>query len=382
MDIEAFAAEIRAIGAEAAGRIGAADYRHMRAIGLSGRLAFAAGLLACIHDGVAVAALLFCYSLLVRWLLMHHVGHGGYNRVAGLPPRFQGSNYAEGWRRYIDWFDWIQPAAWKHEHNKLHHFHAGEDEDPDLVEANLSWLAESRWPLPFKLALLASFAATWKFTYYSARTLSCLPGLTAVDFRNFLDLRRKAQRIMWLQLFLPYVAVHFVALPLLLEIALPGLGATFLLARIAAELLHNVHMFIVIVPNHAGEDMCRYTQVGREQRTAGHFYLRQVLTSANYSGGREWLDLGQMYLNYQIEHHLFPALSMLQYRRIQPLVKAACERHGVPYVQESVWLRLYRMVQIAVGARRMQRVSDPVAHLAARPAEPAVARAQLAADTV
>lgn len=382
MNIEAFAAEIRAIGAEAAGRIGVADYLHMRAIGVSGRLAFATGVFVCAFEWVVVAALLFTYALLVRWLLMHHVGHGGYNRVVGVPTQYQSSNYAEGWRRYIDWFDWIQPKAWKHEHNKLHHFYTGEDQDPDLVEANLTWLAESRWPLPVKLAMLAFFAATWKFTYYSARTLSCLPELGAVDFRNFLDLRGKAQRIMWLELFLPYVAVNFVALPLVLELAMPGLGWTFLAARVIAELLHNVHMFIVIVPNHAGDDMCRFSEVGKEQRTAAHFYLRQVITSANYSGGKEWLDLGQMYLNYQIEHHLFPALSMLQYRRIQPQVRAACERHGVPYVQESIWIRCHKMVQIAVGARRMKRISDPISHLATPPVDTAVAEPHYASDAI
>ena len=29
----------------------------------------------------------------------------------------------EGWRRFIDWLDWIDPTHWDDEHNHLHHFH-------------------------------------------------------------------------------------------------------------------------------------------------------------------------------------------------------------------------------------------------------------------
>jgi hypothetical protein len=35
----------------------------------------------------------------------------------------------------------------------------------------------------------------------------------------------------------------------------------------------------------------------------------------------------------QIEHHLWPDMSMLAYQRVAPKVKACCEKYGVPYVQ-------------------------------------------------
>ena len=66
-----------------------------------------------------------------------------------------------------------------------------------------------------------------------------------------------------------------------------------------------------------------------------------------------------MYLNYQIEHHLFPNLPMRQYRRIQPQVKALCAEFGLPYLQQSVWQRLVKMIQIAVGSKRMLRSPAP-----------------------
>jgi fatty acid desaturase len=59
------------------------------------------------------------------------------------------------------------------------------------------------------------------------------------------------------------------------------------------------------------------------------------------------------WLNYQIEHHLWPDMTLLQYRRAQPEVRAICERHGVPYVQESVWRRCAKAVAVIIGDTSM-----------------------------
>ena len=159
---------------------------------------------------------------------------------------------------------------------------------------------------------------------------------------------------MWLQLFIPYVSVHFILLPQILEWAFAA-GWVFLMCRLAAELLHNLHTFLIIVPNHAGDDLFRFDEIEKNERKGSGYYLRQITGSANYHCGNEWLDLSQMYLNYQIEHHLFPALPMRQYRLIQPKVKALCEQYGVPYVQESIWKRVWKMTTIATGRKKMKR---------------------------
>jgi len=37
------------------------------------------------------------------------------------------------------------------------------------------------------------------------------------------------------------------------------------------------------------------------------------------------------YLNFQIEHHLFPSMPQFRQKLISPRVKAFCEAHGLPY---------------------------------------------------
>ncbi len=65
--------------------------------------------------------------------------------------------------------------------------------------------------------------------------------------------------------------------------------------------------------------------------------------------GTEFLDHSQIWLNYQIEHHIFPYLPMLRYREVQPKVKALCAQSGIPYVQDSIWKRFGKMLDICVA---------------------------------
>ena len=65
------------------------------------------------------------------------------------------------------------------------------------------------------------------------------------------------------------------------------------------------------------------------------FVRRQVLTSRNVSGGRltETMLGG---LNYQIEHHLFPAMPRPALRRCRILVRAFCAQTGLPYCEKGL----------------------------------------------
>ena len=61
------------------------------------------------------------------------------------------------------------------------------------------------------------------------------------------------------------------------------------------------------------------------------------------------------FLNYQVEHHLWPNLSMLSYQKSQPLVEDICRKYGVPYVRQNVFWRLKKLADIMVGATAMRK---------------------------
>ncbi|MDF1584513.1 MAG: hypothetical protein P1P78_14565 [Methyloprofundus sp.] len=71
-----------------------------------------------------------------------------------IPENYTSKKFAVGWRRFIDWPDWIKPAGWHQEHDILHHYNLGERLDPDHLQHNLEWLRESK--SAHRLALLIS----------------------------------------------------------------------------------------------------------------------------------------------------------------------------------------------------------------------------------
>jgi hypothetical protein len=58
---------------------------------------------------------------------------------------------------------------------------------------------------------------------------------------------------------------------------------------------------------------------------------------------------------------------MLKYREVQPKVRALCEKHGIPYVQESVWTRARKMVDVVVGKASMRKLAPRRASRAVEP---------------
>ena len=365
IDEEAFARDLQALRTEMESSLGPEDLAHFRKIERWGRVCSALGYATAWLAPNPISALLIAQGSTARWTMMaHHVTHRGYDRVPGMPEHRTGRAFASGWRRFLDWPDWIHPDAWRHEHNALHHGRTGETADPDLVEENTAFLRGSNLPMLVKYAVVAFFACTWKLTYYAPNT--------------FLEWRRAERRragvkddgsnlrlvtafnpltadgrAFWWTCILPYVALRFVLLPALFA----PLGAWAVLSVFAnsvlAELLTNIQSFVLIAPNHAGDDLYRFQDRAKNN---AEFCVRQVIGSVNYATGNDVVDFLHGWLNYQIEHHIWPSLPMSKYQQVQPRVKALCEKHGVPYVQEGVFRRVKKLVDIMVGRNSMRTV--------------------------
>lgn len=350
IDCDAFFRELRQIRTDVEADLGETDLRHLRRTELFGRVATAIGLAtAWVPNPLSMTALALGRG--TRWLLMHHVGHRGYDRVPGVPPRYTSRQFGHGWRRLLDWPDWMLPEAWKYEHNVLHHTNTGELRDPDLVERNTHWLRGLDAPETAKLIGMGVLATFWKPFYYAPNTVQAwlARGTGKED-----ETPPRYKRTLYLQCYAPYALLQFVALPALFLPLGPLAAASAFINSLGAEALTNLHTFIVIAPNHTGDDLYRFDTPAASKAEGA---VRQVLGSVNYATGTELVDYAHLWLNYQIEHHLFPDLPMQRYREIQPKVEALCAKHGIPYVQESVFTRVKKLLFITVGRTSMKRAS-------------------------
>jgi fatty acid desaturase len=347
-----FLLDLRALRREIDASLGEEDIAHLRKIERLGRTATAVGLATAWLAPNPVSMVALSLGRSTRWLLMHHIGHRGYDKVPGVPTRYTSKVFARGRRRFFDWCDWMIPEAWIYEHNILHHSHTGEEKDPDLIERNAASLREGALPMPLRYAAVGFLALTWRSFYYAPATVKAW-----VSRHADRPTTESEARVLWGRCYLPYAAIQFGLLPAAFLPLGPLAAASALVNSLGAEALTNLHTFCVVGPNHTGEDLYRFTTRPASKAEA---MRRQVVGSVNYACGSELVDYAHLWLNYQIEHHIWPDLPMLRYREVQPKVKALCEKHGVPYVQESVFARVKKMVRVAVGKASMKR-TDRVA---------------------
>lgn len=377
IDYRAFSAEVDALHARLKADLGADDLAHLRRMERWGHACTLLGYALAWMFPNPVAALLMGMGNVARWsMVTHPVMHRGYDAVPGVPARFRSRPFAMGWRRWIDWLDWLHPAAWAHEHNHLHHYYTGQRDDPDLVERN-AWVIRLRaMPRPVKWLLATLLMMSWKLTYYAPNTYWALKQHRRIRAQSAAQARAEplpgmadvwrlvvpGERLLlpvtawgaefYLRCVLPYALVRFGLIPVLFLPLGVEAWAAVLANSLLAEIVANVYSFVIIAPNHTGDDVYRFDGGCRGK---AQFQVQQVMGSVNYPGGNDLRDFLQGYLNYQIEHHVWPDLPMLKYRQAAPQLKEICRRHGVPYIEESVFKRFARLWSIMMGDSRMRR---------------------------
>jgi len=117
---------------------------------------------------------------------------------------------------------------------------------------------------------------------------------------------------------------------------------------LGSQVVAGVYLFCAIAPNHKGMPFW-------SKGAPLSFVERQVLSSRNVTPHPAW-DFLFGGLNYQIEHHLFPTMPRVNFRRARALVEPFCRAQGLPYQVEDplamyagLLARTHRVGQAARG---------------------------------
>lgn len=209
-------------------------------------------------------------------------------------------------------FGWWVP---KH---AAHHAHPNQiGRDPDVAPGVIAWTPEDP---------LGQGGGRRAFVRWQAALLFPLMALQLIPMRlasgRSIYRRRDGNQLLEGVL----IALHFVALLLVLVFLLPPLRA---LAFVAVEqAAFGAYLGCSFAPNHVGMPIL-------DEGEAISFAHQQVVTSRNVTGGPlVTFLLGG--LDRQIEHHLFPTMPRCNLRRVQPLVQDFCASQGWPYRQDSL----------------------------------------------
>jgi fatty acid desaturase len=230
---------------------------------------------------------------------------------------------------------------WVPKHNAHHTNPNHEDLDPDISITALAFTTDQASSRHGLIRLLARYQA-WLF--FPLLLLEAAH-LHLASIKAIVRGSGRANTIEGL-LLVAHLAGYLTALVLVLS---PLQAIAFVVVQ---QGLFGLYLGCSFAPNHKGMP----TLNDADQLD---FLRRQVLTSRNVRGSR-LVDFLLGGLNYQIEHHLFPNLPRPNLRRAQPLVRAFCTQHGLPYTEASLfgsYAQAFRHLH-AVGAPLRPAVAE------------------------
>jgi fatty acid desaturase len=276
-------------------------------------VAFFAGWTLFVIAGNSWTALAVASLMGMMFAQLGFIGHdAGHNQVFGSRRRNRMLGLAVGNALTGLSFGW-----WVPKHN-AHHAHPNErGRDPDIGEGSALASAD---PPENGRDRLAAWLARWQAPLFFPLMLLRSTGMHVLGIKR-LARRKDRTAAAEASLIMLHAALY-------LTVVLWVLSPLKALAFIAVQqAVFSLYLGISFAPNHKGMPVI-------ESATAASFARRQVITARNIRGGRlTTFMLGG--LNYQIEHHLFPAMPRPNLRRVQGLVKDFCAATDLGYSEES-----------------------------------------------
>ncbi len=252
--------------------------------------------------------------------IMHDANHGAYskndrvNKLLGLVINGVGGS----------------DVNWRIQHNVLHHTYtnvSGYDEDIDPGKV-------MRFSPRAERLKIHRFQHIYAWFFYGLMTLMWC---TAKDFIQASRFNRqnllKTQNITYSRLVraiiitkVIYFAIIF-GVPLAFSV-LPWYGTV--LCFLTMHFIAGVTLAAIFQPAHV-VPTSTYPMPNNSGVVEADWAVNQLYNTANFAPKSTWFSWYVGGLNYQVEHHLFPNISHVHYKKLSEIVKKTASEYNLPY---------------------------------------------------
>lgn len=320
-DIETLGAELDIIRRDTEDSLGTSDATYIRrTIAFQRALEVGARLLITASrsrtgwlTGTAALAFAKCVE---NMEIGHNVGHGQWDWMND--PEIHSNTW--------EWDMAGLSSQWRYSHNYRHHLYTNVlGMDDDLGFGIMRMTRDQPWQPRYLLQplrnLLLAFGFEWGIARHGFLAVQKY-GTTTQEGGHLQAVVKKIGR---------QTAKDYLIVPALSR----SRWRRTLAANVTANILRNLWAYVVIFCGHFPDGTQKFTPEVVEQETKAHWYLRQMLGTANIDAG-PLLAFSSGNLCYQIEHHLFPDLPSNRYAQIATRVRALCEKFDLPYTTGSL----------------------------------------------
>jgi len=251
--------------------------------------------------------------------IMHDANHGAYsskswvNKLLGYTMNIIGAN----------------AKIWKLQHNLLHHNYTniyGKDDDINPPSI-LRFSPHSQKYSYHKL----QFLYVWIF--YASSTLSWITAkefVQAIRYRNKGIITKRSELIKILLQLLVWKIFYYSYMLVLPIYLFPELAWVLFFAFITMHLTTGLILSLIFQTAHITPE-CVYPKADNKDEILNNWAVHQMVTTSNYSPKSKLFSWYIGGLNYQVEHHLFPGICHIHYRKISTIVSSTAKEFDVPY---------------------------------------------------
>jgi linoleoyl-CoA desaturase len=322
--LQAFGEEIEAIRERIMNSLGEKDARYIRRMiktqrwmEIGGRGLLFAGILP--PAWLAGTAMLGVAKILENMEIGHNVIHGQWDWMRD--PDIHSSTW--------DWDNVCPADHWKHSHNHMHHKWTNVvGMDRDVGYGILRMSEKQEWE-PYYLGqpiynfLLATFFE-WGVALHDLEAEKIRHG--EKSYKDAVPFLKEVWTKVRKQVTKDYILFPAMAGPFFLPV---------LTGNAVANIIRNYWAYAIIFCGHFPEGTEDFDMDVVENEDKAHWYLRQMLGSANIEGGK-LMHIMSGNLSHQIEHHLFPDMPSNRYAEAAREVRAVCRKYGLPYNSNSL----------------------------------------------
>ena len=252
--------------------------------------------------------------------VMHDANHGSYSKKAWINTLFGYSLNLVGANAF----------NWKMQHNVLHHtFTNIHDEDEDISPRGvLRFSPESDWKKIHKY----QFIYAW-FLY----GLMTIIWVVLNDFRRIVRYKQngmaKKHKANITKEWIILLATKLVYIGYIFIVPLMFTSLLWWQILLGVLMMHYIAGFILAIifqPAHVIEGT-EYPVPDENNMLENNWAVHQLHTTTNFGNKSYWFSWYVGGLNFQIEHHLFPNICHVHYRKISGIVKSTATEFGLPY---------------------------------------------------
>jgi linoleoyl-CoA desaturase len=109
------------------------------------------------------------------------------------------------------------------------------------------------------------------------------------------------------------------------------------LGVVAMHYLAGFILAIIFQPAHVVEGT-EYPMPDEDNMLENNWAIHQLRTTTNFGNKSRWFSWYVGGLNFQIEHHLFPNICHVHYRKISKIVQSTALEFGLPYKKFNTFL--------------------------------------------